>query len=231
MRANAARLLVLALAASLFYYGATPWAATKPLGARIFTTAVERRVNPKVLWIPRRWTDSTRLRIRGRRLDGPGSFRRAERVVSGGQFRRTCSSPAPAAGASPWRAASSPATVVFQAVDRFRPGRPQRGNIGSTDTRLRAAQLVEEDGRDEWLCGARSRTRGGRFQRKSLPTRSMPPRSAALASATAIPKADIGSGPFLTFAGRAPWVRPPFVTRSRNSGALPCQASHRARRR
>lgn len=72
--------------AHLFYYGSTPWAKSKPLGARIFTTLVKRPVNPKVLWIPRHPSGARTMLIRGRRLDASGSFTRREHVVSGGAF-------------------------------------------------------------------------------------------------------------------------------------------------
>jgi hypothetical protein len=61
----------------LFYFEGTPWRTTKPLGARIFTTVVQRRISPKVLWLPRRPTGPAvrnRLRIHGTRLDAPGAF-------------------------------------------------------------------------------------------------------------------------------------------------------------
>jgi len=58
----------------LFYYGGTPWAREKRLGARIFTTRRPRNVNPKVLWITRARGYGLKLFIRGERLDAPGSF-------------------------------------------------------------------------------------------------------------------------------------------------------------
>ncbi|MGH3002335.1 MAG: hypothetical protein ACRDM1_06700 [Gaiellaceae bacterium] len=108
-----------AFRAHLFYYGATPWAKSKKLGARIFTTRVKRSVNPKVLWIPRRVSGARTMLIRGRRLDASGSFTKSEHVVSGGAFASYVLVPQPGC----WRVTVSSGTlsgsVVFAAVDRF----------------------------------------------------------------------------------------------------------------
>lgn len=107
--------------AHLFYYGSTPWAKSKPLGARIFTTHVKRPVNPKVLWIPRHPSGARTMLIRGRRLDASGSFTRREHVVSGGAFPSYVL--VPQAGC--WRvtviSGKLSGSVVFAAVDRFYP--------------------------------------------------------------------------------------------------------------
>ncbi len=58
----------------LFFYGAVPWARKHLLGARIFTTAKPRTINPKVLWITRATGYGSTLRIEGERLDATGSF-------------------------------------------------------------------------------------------------------------------------------------------------------------
>ena len=103
----------------LFYFGGTPWARTKPLGARIFTTVVRRRISPKVLWISRRGAHTGHLVIRGRRLDGPGEFTWRQSYRSGYQFPSYVEIPA----AGCWRVTVSSAglsgSVVFAAVDTF----------------------------------------------------------------------------------------------------------------
>ncbi|MFL5963093.1 MAG: hypothetical protein ACJ757_09410 [Gaiellaceae bacterium] len=108
-----------AFRAYLFYYGATPWAKSKQVGARIFTTRVKRRVNPKVLWIPRRPSGGRTLLIRGRRLDASGSFTRSEGAASGGAFPSYVL--VPQAGC--WRVTVTSGklsgSVVFAAVDRL----------------------------------------------------------------------------------------------------------------
>ncbi len=58
----------------LFFYGGVPWAKAQLLGARIFTTRKPRDINPKVLWTTRVRGYRSTLRIRGERLDAPGSF-------------------------------------------------------------------------------------------------------------------------------------------------------------
>jgi hypothetical protein len=103
----------------LFYYGGTPWRRSRPVGARIFTTVVQRSVNPKVLWISRRGARTGRLLIRGRRLDRPGSFSWRQSYRSGYQFPSYVEIPA----AGCWRvtvsSGGSSGSVVFAAVDRF----------------------------------------------------------------------------------------------------------------
>lgn len=63
-----------AIKAHLFYYGGMPWARKRLLGARIFTTRRRRDINPKVLWVISGPGGRPTIAIRGRRLDGPGSF-------------------------------------------------------------------------------------------------------------------------------------------------------------
>jgi hypothetical protein len=62
--------------AHLFFYDARlfSWAKQQLLGARIFTTRKQRRINPKVLWITRTKGYTKTLTIHGQRLDAPGSF-------------------------------------------------------------------------------------------------------------------------------------------------------------
>src|SRR5579884_1420353 len=60
--------------AHLFYYEGMPWGRKRLLGARIFTTRRRRNINPKVLWVIHVPGGGPTIRIRGRRLDGPGAF-------------------------------------------------------------------------------------------------------------------------------------------------------------
>jgi hypothetical protein len=105
--------------AHLFYFGGTPWGISKPRSARIFTTVVQRPINPKVLWISRRGARTGRLLIRGRRLDALGSFTWRQSYRSGYQFPSYVE--VPAAGC--WRvtvsSGGSSGSVVFEAVDHF----------------------------------------------------------------------------------------------------------------
>jgi hypothetical protein len=103
----------------LFYVGGTPWRLSKPVGAHIFTTVKPRNLHPKVLWISRRGAAAGHLVIRGRRLDGPGTF--VTRSVNGGAYQFPSYVEIPQAGC--WRVSISTAgvsgSVVFVAVDDF----------------------------------------------------------------------------------------------------------------
>jgi hypothetical protein len=103
----------------LFYYGGTPWQRSGLVGARIFTTGVRRRVNPKVLWISRRGARTGRLLIRGRRLDAAGSFAWRQSYRSGYQFPSYVEVPAPGCWRVTVSSGGSSGSVVFAAVDRF----------------------------------------------------------------------------------------------------------------
>jgi hypothetical protein len=105
------------LHAHLFFYGATPWAKRHLLGARIFTTAKSRRVNPKVLWTSHGRGAGSTLLIAGMRIDGPGWFSDRYSRASGNQFPSYVK--VPAAGC--WRVTVKTGTLVgkvtFAAVD------------------------------------------------------------------------------------------------------------------
>lgn len=60
--------------AHLFYYEAMVWGRKRLHGARIFTTRRRRNINPKVLWVTPAAGAGATIGIRGRRLDGTGSF-------------------------------------------------------------------------------------------------------------------------------------------------------------
>jgi hypothetical protein len=105
--------------AHLFYYGGTPWARSKPLGARIFTTRIKRPVGPKVLWVPRRYSGAATMLIRGDHLDGPGSFARTEPSASGGVFPSFVLVPQPGCWRVTVKSGRLSGSVVFAAVDRW----------------------------------------------------------------------------------------------------------------
>lgn len=70
----------------LFYWGGTPWAHTRTTTLQIFTTKAHVDVNPKVLWVAL-GRPGAALIMRGRRLDGPGSFSvHYPAAIGGGQF-------------------------------------------------------------------------------------------------------------------------------------------------
>jgi len=60
--------------AHLFFYNDVRCGKQHLLGARIFTTRKPRNINPKVLWITRSRGYGLTLKMRGERLDAPGSF-------------------------------------------------------------------------------------------------------------------------------------------------------------
>jgi hypothetical protein len=100
----------------LFYLGGTPWGRSSPVGAHIFTTVVRRKVHPKVLWIARR-RPATSVLLRGRRIDGRGSFS----STWPGSMQTPSYVEIPSAGC--WRVTitegRSSGSVVFVAVDHF----------------------------------------------------------------------------------------------------------------
>ncbi|MBA3841461.1 MAG: hypothetical protein H0X39_02385 [Actinobacteria bacterium] len=101
--------------AHLFFYGGVPWAKQHLVGARIFTTAKKRDINPKVLWITRTTGYTRTLRIEGQRLDAPGSF--ADHYEGFGDYPSYVN--VPSAGC--WRVTISSGRVsgrvVFSATD------------------------------------------------------------------------------------------------------------------
>ena len=106
--------------AYLFFYGATPWPKLRLPGARIFTTAKARSVNPKVLWIPQRAGAGPTILISGKRLDKPGHFAsRYPRASSGNEFPSYVE--VPKAGC--WRVTVTSGKLVgvvtFVAIDSF----------------------------------------------------------------------------------------------------------------
>jgi hypothetical protein len=107
-------------AGHLFYWGGTRFGHAGLRTASIFTTRIERRVNPKVLWIARKKTASPTLSIVGRRLDAPGSFRSTRPRAEGPLAQFPSYVEIPTAGC--WRvtvgADSLRGSVVFAAYDR-----------------------------------------------------------------------------------------------------------------
>jgi hypothetical protein len=105
--------------AYLFYYGATPWPRQHLVGARIFTVVKPRKVNPKVLWVPKTAGAGATLSIRGIRLDGDGRFSSRYPAASGNQFPSYVK--VPAAGC--WRVTVQTGRLVgrvtFAAVDSY----------------------------------------------------------------------------------------------------------------
>jgi hypothetical protein len=103
----------------LFYVEGTPWRATKPLAAHIFTTKVKRAINPKVLWISHRGAHTGHVVVRGRQIGGDGSFSWRAPSASGYQFPSYVPVPLPGC----WRVTVSSGglsgSVVFAAVDTF----------------------------------------------------------------------------------------------------------------
>jgi len=101
--------------AHLFFYGDVPWGTAHLLGARIFTTVKRRNINPKVLWITRSRGYGLTLKMRGERLDAPGSF--SDTYKGFGDYPSYVN--VPAAGC--WRvtvtAGRATGSVVFSATD------------------------------------------------------------------------------------------------------------------
>jgi len=100
----------------LFYWSATSWGRARAPRAQIFTTVVQGPVNPKVLWISR-GAATGQLMIRGRRLDGTGSFQWRAGYVAG--YQHPSYVPIPSVGC--WRVLVSSGrlsgSVVFRAVN------------------------------------------------------------------------------------------------------------------
>lgn len=105
------------LVGHLFYYGATPWSRRRLAGARIYVGGAHGAVHMKVLWVARRRGFGGRIVLRGRRLDGPGSFRDAYPATTAG-FQFPSYVVVPSRGC--WRigvsSGSLSATVTFLAV-------------------------------------------------------------------------------------------------------------------
>ncbi|MGH3002701.1 MAG: hypothetical protein ACRDM1_08600 [Gaiellaceae bacterium] len=109
-----------AFSAHLFFYGATPWSRRHLLGARIFTAAAKRNVNPKVLWIARRPGAGRSISISGSRLDRPGRFEaRYPRALSGSQFPSYVEVPQAGCWRVTVRSGRLVGRVVFAAVDPY----------------------------------------------------------------------------------------------------------------
>ena len=101
----------------LFYWGGTRWAHTRPTSAQIFNTKARVNINPKVLWVALQHSGST-LTIRGRRLDGPGSFdAHYPAAIGGGQFPSYVSVPTAGCWRVSVRSGSLQGLVTFQATD------------------------------------------------------------------------------------------------------------------
>jgi hypothetical protein len=103
----------------LFYVEGTPWRRTQPIAAHIFTTDVHAGINPKVLWLSRHGSHLGHVVVRGRQLDGPGTF--VWRSASASAYQFPSYVPVPSAGC--WRVTVSSGglggSVVFAAVDTF----------------------------------------------------------------------------------------------------------------
>ena len=101
----------------LFYWGGTRWARSRLSSARIFTAKADVRVHPKVLWIALRRSSGT-LVIRGRRLDGAGSFTaRYPSASGGGQFPSYVTVPSAGCWRVTVRSGSLHGSVTFAASD------------------------------------------------------------------------------------------------------------------
>jgi hypothetical protein len=105
--------------AHLFFYGATPWARQRLVGARIFTTVRSRRLSPKVLWTPLGHRTGSALFILGRRLDKPGRFASRYPRASGDSFPSFVTVPAAGCWRVTVRTGSVVGHVTFAAVDTF----------------------------------------------------------------------------------------------------------------
>jgi hypothetical protein len=102
----------------LFYWGGTRWAHTRPTSVQIFTTKAHVNINPKVLWVALQHSGSA-LTIRGRRLDGPGSFdAHYPAAIGGGQFPSYVSVPTAGCWRVNVRSGSLQGWVTFRATDR-----------------------------------------------------------------------------------------------------------------
>jgi hypothetical protein len=103
----------------LFYWGGTPWMRTRPHAVRIFTTKARVKTHPKVLWVALK-RSGTRLTIRGRRLDGPGSFGASyPAAIGGGQFPSYVSVPTAGCWRVAVRSGSVYGSVTFLAADKL----------------------------------------------------------------------------------------------------------------
>jgi hypothetical protein len=101
----------------LFYWGGTRWARSRLRDARIFTAKAHVRVHPKVLWVALRRSSGT-LVIRGRRLDGAGSFTaRYPAASGGGQFPSYVTVPSAGCWRVTVRSGSLHGSVTFAASD------------------------------------------------------------------------------------------------------------------
>jgi hypothetical protein len=102
----------------LFYWGGTRWARTRPDKVQIFSTKADVNINPKVLWVARRHSGAI-LTIRGRRLDGAGSFSaHYPAAIDGGQFPSYVSVPAAGCWRVALRSGSLSGWVTFRATDK-----------------------------------------------------------------------------------------------------------------
>jgi hypothetical protein len=101
----------------LFYWGGTRWARSRARDVRIFTAKAHVRVHPKVLWVALRRSSGT-LVIRGRRLDGAGSFTaRYPAAIGGGQFPSYVTVPSAGCWRVTVRSGSLHGSVTFAASD------------------------------------------------------------------------------------------------------------------
>jgi hypothetical protein len=100
----------------LFYWGATRWARSRARNVRIFTAKARVGVHPKVLWVALRRSSAT-LVIRGRRLDGAGSFTARYPATSGGQFPSYVTVPSAGCWRVTVRSGSLQGSVTFAASD------------------------------------------------------------------------------------------------------------------
>lgn len=103
----------------LFYWGGTRWGHTRASRVQIFTTKAHVNINPKVLWVARRRHSGATLTIRGKRLDGSGSFSaHYPAAIGGGQFPSYVNIPTAGCWRVAVRSGSLQGWVTFRATDK-----------------------------------------------------------------------------------------------------------------